>query len=227
MKIETSDDQDEGALAETILQHVADHLGALEVDAHPSAATQVSIALRWLDTAHSNHEVTIIVTRNSEEVGRNTSACDLCGTVDLQVVITAGVDSLEGVIFDAPANTTVAQLETTHAPAAPTPVEPAPRKLTGLGWGGIGLGSIGVVGLAIGGSLWAKGKTAEPGPSFVTIEVTDYRPAGITLAVVGGAALTAGAIMVSVDAARQRRRRVTLLPLGGPSRVGFSFSGRF
>ncbi|NJK31744.1 MAG: hypothetical protein HC927_04605 [Deltaproteobacteria bacterium] len=93
---------------------------------------------------------------------------------------------------------------------------------------GIAVASIGVAGLATGITLAVVHEQSEPNRGQPYIRVVDYRPAGITIAAIGGVALVAGAVLISLGAKeRKTRARAAMVPVVGPTFAGASVSGRF
>jgi hypothetical protein len=106
-----------------------------------------------------------------------------------------------------------------------TPVERKPAR--GLSIAGGSLLGVGVVGLGVGIGLIVSNERVTSEPGAAQIDLIQYRPAGIALAVTGGVAAVTGAVLLGLALRGRTRGSVAAGPIVTPGSYGVALSGRF
>ena len=181
-------------------------------------------------------EYSVETTPWAADAGR-TSEKGTCAPCSDEMTV-AKITGLFGARFDALADTTgeappsesAAEPVGPKAPPPPSqqPSDDDPKKVGALGWAGIG---VALAGAATGGAgivLLLRDDRVRVDPAApLHVERTSTRRSGIALAVVGGALVISGIVMVAVDQVKRKRRRVAWAPAMAPGFAGFELAGRF
>lgn len=224
----TTEGSDSVALEDAIGVHVAAQLDALGQDAEQAQPLYIEIVVGWEDDAASIYAIGVTVERGGDVLGRSDRSCAQCGTDEVFGQISTSIDDL---VREQSSPSTEAAPQPTDTPR-PAPAQ-APRRahrLGALGWTGVALTCAGLLVGAGGIALWSKGRVIDPDTVNAAIfEGTNYKPPGIALTLVGGAALASGIVMLVLDAKEGRRRRAAVATLFGPqaTTVGATVMGRF
>jgi hypothetical protein len=219
---------DEALLQEAVEERVKARLAELGHAVRLDEPIDIDVSVGWHDEAETTYALAVVLRRNGELVSHATETCPRCGTAELFERLAERIDRAEDHLLSMAAESAPAEAEPSPTREI-TPVPPRPRPtLTGLGWAGVAVAGTGLVVGAVGAGVWSKGRVfdSEPG-SREWLTGTDYRPPGIALVATGSALLVGGIVMLAIDVARARHRRVRVAATFDRAGATAVVTGRF
>lgn len=219
---------DEAALQQAIEDRVRGRLDELGHAVRPDEPVDLDVSVGWYDEAETTYVLTIVIRRNGELINHATETCPRCGTTELFELLATRIDRAEEHLASLAARATPqAPMPAASGEAVPVPASRRPS-LTALGWSGVAVAGVGLVASAVGAGIWSKGEVIDVDSRDEQWLVgRDYRPPGIALVATGGAVLVGGVVMLAVDLARARHRRVQVMAAFDRVGVSAGITGRF
>lgn len=227
-----------GDVTEKLEAHLLEHQTRILTDTGLEVADEPGATIRIIVSRYGegdiNYRATIALLRRDADAAEveRTITCELCRDGEFVIKVGDEVAVLSERVLYAPKDEQAEEARTaTEGPTEPIEDQPPtttekPKRIGPMGGAGIASVAVGIGAIAAGIPLaLAADKTR---PIATGVERRTTRPAGITLASVGGALLVTGAALVAVDVLRrQKQRRVSFLPTVSPSMLTVSMGMRF
>ena len=218
------------ALADQIRGGMTKVLNAEGVAVTKSADVQtgtIVIKVGW--NADDNHSIEVMVQTAEGEhtVDGSPFVCDTCKDAQVVEAVVAAAPAMIGLLPETPDDSTSGDTTPGDGTDGRGKTDGDRTPLGGLGKAGIGLMVGGAVVLVGGAVLTAMGEKQDLSADVENTESTNFRPPGYALLGVGGAVLITGAVLLTVDRVRAKKKSTALAPAVGPGFAGLTWSGRF